>query len=80
MKSSNQESDDSSTKPFPTGRSTPFPYAEPYPQQIDLMDNLVCCLCSGIVVVAAPRLPAKTKHHQPIAAESPTGTGREKGN
>ena len=30
--------------PFPTGRTVPFPYSEPYPQQVALMDALLQCL------------------------------------
>ena len=29
---------------FPTGRTVPFPYAAPYPQQVALMDALLRCL------------------------------------
>ena len=55
---------------FPTGRTVPFPYNTPYPQQVDLMDALLESL-------KAQQLLAKdTKGASLYMLESPTGTGK----
>ena len=52
---------------FPTGRTVPFPYKTPYPQQVDLMDAIL------------QSLQARRQHSSKAALyflESPTGTGK----
>lgn len=46
---------------YPTGRTVPFPYDNPYPQQVELMDALLSSLKTGGKV---------------FLLESPTGTGK----
>lgn len=48
---------------YPTGRTVPFPYEQPYPQQADLMDTLLSALNDD------------TKG-KVLLLESPTGTGK----
>jgi len=58
--------------PFPVGRTVPFPYAQPYPQQVDLMDTMLSAL--------QQRQETQEKHKMATATvlllESPTGTGK----
>ena len=60
--------------PFPTGRTVPFPYETPYPQQVDLMDALLESL------EARPLSTDEDKNKKSGASllmlESPTGTGK----
>jgi chromosome transmission fidelity protein 1 len=46
---------------YPTGRSVPFPFESPYPQQVDFMDTLLSSLRNSTKV---------------LLMESPTGTGK----
>eukprot|EP00977_Amphora_coffeiformis_P005816 scaffold1223_cov151-Amphora_coffeaeformis.AAC.9 len=59
---------------FPTGRTVPFPYETPYPQQVDLMDAILESLQARRV------LYQNYTQQQPGASlymlESPTGTGK----
>lgn len=51
---------------FPTAREVPFPYDEPYPQQLDLMDALLGALSTKNT----------SKTAKLLMLESPTGTGK----
>lgn len=72
---------------YPTGRTVPFPYASPYPQQIALMDALLGSLQEVETASTAceedkeSRKQQQQKHqtrsHCPLfMLESPTGTGK----
>ena len=66
---------------FPTGRTVPFPFAEPYPQQIDLMETLLQSLRllrNGSASESENNKPGEQQQqHCPVfMLESPTGTGK----
>eukprot|EP00957_Ditylum_brightwellii_P109103 8323581-Ditylum_brightwellii.AAC.1 len=56
--------------PYPTGKTIPFPYSTPYPQQVGLMDAMLSTLrlCDDS--------PKEKKDAAVMLLESPTGTGK----
>jgi chromosome transmission fidelity protein 1 len=69
----NDDDDDSS---FPTGRSVPFPYTEPYPQQLDLMDTILSALKQRQYQSQSQSLTETPASAAVLMLESPTGTGK----
>ncbi|GKZ00650.1 hypothetical protein MPSEU_001017200 [Mayamaea pseudoterrestris] len=58
---------------YPTGSTVPFPYENPYPQQIALMDTILQSLAQPAVVDKTKRTQQRCRV---LMLESPTGTGK----
>ena len=65
---------------YPTGRTVPFPYETPYPQQVDLMDTILESLQARRVLYQNDAQQQHQNYQKPTASlymlESPTGTGK----
>ena len=64
---------------FPTGRTVPFPYETPYPQQVDLMDSILESLQARRVLYPKETQQQQQQQQQGASLymlESPTGTGK----
>jgi Rad3-related DNA helicase len=68
--------DDDDASSFPTGRSVPFPYTEPYPQQLDLMDTILSALKQRQYQSQSQSLTETPASAAVLMLESPTGTGK----
>lgn len=65
---------------YPTGKTVPFPYDKPYPQQVALMDALLDGIrthpSNATTIQPTTKSPDDRSQSKILCLESPTGTGK----